>query len=97
MSAKHRDRSLALVLPPEVRAALKARVGRNGSLADAARRTLQGDWPGDLPFGTIIAPRGRPLRLQLPLVLRTRLADVARTRGLPESALAGGLLRALLR
>jgi hypothetical protein len=96
MSAKHRAKSLGVFLPPDLRAALRARVGRNGSMADAARRLLQDDWPAN-PAPVSDTPEGRPLRLQLPPEVRAALTGAARDRAIAEPALALALLAARLR
>lgn len=98
MSAKHRSKSLALNAPAALRAALRARVGRNGSVADAARRVLAAAFDAPLVLADCPAGAGRPVRLQLPHALRARLAAEARARGLAEEALARAILAgALLR
>ena len=96
MSAKHRSKSLALNAPVPLRRALKARVARNGSVADAARRVLTAAFDAPLLLADCPAGAGRPVRLQLPSPLRARLAAEARLRGMAEEALARALLAGAL-
>lgn len=96
MSAKHRAKSLALNAPGPLRAALRARVGRNGSVADAARRVLALAVGAPLALADCPAGQGRPIRLQLPPALRVRLAAEAEARGMAEEALVRAVLAAAL-
>lgn len=96
MSAKHRSKSLALNAPGPLRAALRARVGRNGSVADAARRVLVTAFAAPLRLAPCAADTGPALRLQLPPALRARLAAEARALGLTEEAVARQVLAGAL-
>lgn len=96
MSAKHRSKSLALNAPSALRSALRARVARNGSIADSARRVLAAALSAPLVLVDCPAGTGRPVRLQLPQALRARLSEEARTRGMAEEALARAVLAGAL-
>jgi len=98
MSAKHPAKSLSLRLPPDLRAALRARIGRNRSLADAARRVLQAALADCAPPVSVCgAGQGRPVRLQLPVATRAALDAAARARGTDPATVALGLLAGALR
>ena len=97
MSAKHPAKSLALSLPAGLRIALRARTGRKGSVADAARCVLERALTlPDPVIGACPAGPGRPVRLQLPRATLAGLESLAKARGMAPAALAAGLLAGAL-